>query len=384
MSEAPKFKTFRDLRSLPVSSKNAASNSSTTSISSRTSNTDNTSSTSLPSRTKTKGITVSKTESNFKSSEISPTKDFQKIPNSVPRNLEMFRGKSKQVWDYLWHVSRGSINPVRKIRKSRKEIKEGAALGSLVTVDAAIEHLINVRLLKVNQSIGSFWGNEYEIFTPEEASLAAETSTSRASIASIASLTQNVDVLDVLGSSISSITQTQENRDTYNFSKTSFKDNIKTDDEGAVALFSDFIEKFQAAATKLTGAQLSKYEREKWGRLADLLILELETASRRASNPVSSIPAFLTKVLSSKLLNQKPIETVSKSKSAAKPDTVGKHYPESGGDDDEMKPLNDESKEAAVCFLQEFKDDAEFLNGYKKWYTEEDWNWIIKQLEINK
>ncbi len=97
--------------------------------------------------------------------------------------------------------------------------------------------------------------------------------------------------------------------------------------------------------------------------LADLLILELETASRHASNPISSVPAFLTKVLSSKLLNQKPAERISKSKSGTKPDTVGKYYPD--GADEQIKPLSDESKAAAMDFLREFKDDAEFLAGYR-------------------
>jgi hypothetical protein len=73
---------------------------------------------------------------------------------------------------------------------------------------------------------------------------------------------------------------------------------------------------------------------------------------------------------------------VSKSKSGAKPDTVGKYYPELEGGDDEIKPLNDESKQAALDLIREFKDDKEFLDSYRKWYTEEDWNWIIKQLEI--
>ncbi len=149
------------------------------------------------------------------------------------------------------------------------------------------------------------------------------------------------------------------------------------------ALFSGFIEKFQTAAKKLTGAPLSKYEREKWERLADLLILELETAGRRASNPVSLVPAFLTKVLSSRLLNQKQPERSSKSKSGTNPDTVGKFYPELDDSDEEIKPLNEESKEAAVDFLREFKDDAKFLDGYKKWYTEDDWNWITKELGIS-
>jgi hypothetical protein len=175
-----------------------------------------------------------------------------------------------------------------------------------------------------------------------------------------------------------------ENKETYSDAKTSLKTNTKNDDDKGEGQFSGFIEKFQTAATKLTGAPLSKYEHEKWEHLADLLILELETASRHASNPISSVPAFLTKVLSSKLLNQKPAERISKSKSGTKPDTVGKYYPEIDGADEQIKPLSDESKGAAMDFLREFKDDTEFLSGYKKWYTEEDWKWITNELNKQK
>ncbi len=53
-------------------------------------------------------------------------------------------------------------------------------------------------------------------------------------------------------------------------------------------------------------------------------------------------------------------------KSNNKPNNLGKYYPELDGDDVEIKPMSDESKEAAVEFLREFKNDANFLDGYKK------------------
>ena len=97
MSEPLKFKTFKDTRNIVVAK-------SSTSISS---------SPSIPSRAR-----VSSSTSIGKNSDISPVRDFQKVPNSVSRNLDLFRGKSKQVWDYLWSVSRGAINPSRTVRKS--------------------------------------------------------------------------------------------------------------------------------------------------------------------------------------------------------------------------------------------------------------------------
>jgi hypothetical protein len=315
---------------------------------------------------------------------IAPEKDFTKVANSIVRQIPIgvFIGKSKQMYDYLYSLTRGAIKPTRLIRISKKGLMRGSGIKSTHTFYNNVRHLEAIGLIITTRIDGEKGGNSYEVILPEEINGGLEQLAHLAQAEQLTQATQKPPVVVNAETALPALGSGLTNTGTLDTSKTLFKDNIKTDDESAAALFSDFIEKFQAAATKLTGAQLSKYEREKWGRLADLLVLELETASRRASNPVSSVPAFLTKVLSSKLLNQKPVEKTSPSKSKAKPDTVGKQYPEPDGADDDIKPLDDESKEAAVIFLQEFKDDKEFLNDYKKWYTEEDWNWIIKELAI--
>ena len=105
------------------------------------------------------------------SSAVSPERDFQKVPNSVTRDAmtaRLFRGKSKQVWDYLWSVSRGAVVPSRTVRRSRPQIKDGAGFGSMGTVDASVSHLEAVGLIRVKTIVGESGGNEYEIFTPEE------------------------------------------------------------------------------------------------------------------------------------------------------------------------------------------------------------------------
>lgn len=277
--------------------------------------------------------------------------------------------------------TRGAINPTRTIQLTKDELVRLTGI-SKDAIKLHIKYLKETGLLESRPAIGSHAGWEYEIFVPEEIEDLEQVGVSVGK-AMQSKASENLPLHSGQNLPLVTSTNSVENKDIYEFPKTSFKTNTKNDDE-ASALFSGFIEKFQTAAKKLTGAPLSKYEREKWERLADLLVLELETASRRASNPISSVPAFLTKVLSSKLLNQKPAGRISKSKSGIKPDTVGKYYPELDGSDDEIKSLNDESKEAAIDFLREFKDDVEFLASYKKWYTEEDWNWIIKELEINK
>ena len=222
MSDVPKFKTFRDLKSVPKTEEKFS-----TSIPSSSSMSSSSSIPSLPRTTSIGGKEKTQTE-------ISPVRDFQKVPNSIPRNLDLFRGKSKQVWDYLWSVSRGAINPSRTVRKSRKEIKENAKLGSMVTVDAAIEHLEKVGLLKVIPNVGSLGGNEYEIYTPEEIERTSTSITSTPSISGNTSLTQKVDNLDVPETSATSIIQLADNKVTYSDAKTSFKDNTKHDDDAHV------------------------------------------------------------------------------------------------------------------------------------------------------
>jgi hypothetical protein len=227
---------------------------------------------------------------------VAPERDFQRIPNSITRRAipeGVFRGKSKQVWDYLWSVTRGAIVPVTSTRKSRREIKAGSGLGSMVTVDAALEHLESVGLISVRPAVGSLSGNEYEIFTPDE----AYTSTSSiASTSSSTRITQKVDVLDVLESSTSSTTQTVENSGGSGWPNTSFKTkDINTDDEA----FAKFAATVRKTAKEITGKEPSKVEAARWAEVAEVLMTELKIAAGRTT--ISSVPAFLAEHLRRRL-----------------------------------------------------------------------------------
>lgn len=308
MSDEKKYVTFRDLRSAQKSQPSEPSEIDTTStsiprLSSESSipRTTRTSSTpSIPSITKSEDKITRKN-----AQPIAPERDFQRVPNSVTRKAlpeGLFRGKSKQVWDYLWSITRGSIIPMRSVRKSRREIKIGSGIGSMVTIDAALEHLQRVGLIKINPLIGSLIGNEYEIFTPEEI---GTTSTRYTSTARDTSLTQKVDDLDIPESSISSTTQLVDSTPTYSLPKTSFNTNTeKTDDEA----FAKFNETLKKAAKKITGRETSASESERWNELAELLAAEAQIAAARTSS-VSSVPAFLTEHLRRRLwkLDKKPI-----------------------------------------------------------------------------
>jgi hypothetical protein len=221
---------------------------------------------------------------------VAPERDFQRIPNSITRRAipeGAFRGKSKQVWDYLWSITRGAIVPVKSTRKSRREIKAGSGLGSMVTVDAALEHLESVGLIAIRPAVGSISGNEYEVFTPDE---------TYTSISSTTRITQKVDELDVPESSSTSITQPVENTRSYEPLNTSFKTkDINTDDE----VFADFAAAVRKTVMKITGKKPSKAEAARWGEVAEVLMTELQIAAGRTT--VSSVPAFLAEHLRRRL-----------------------------------------------------------------------------------
>jgi Leucine-rich repeat (LRR) protein len=384
MSDAPRFKTFRDLKELPTTKLNNSNSS--TSATSIPSTTNKSRDTSISSITSSPSNTRTSEKENKKSltivhSEVSPIRDFQKVPNSVTREAlsqGYFKGKSKQVWDYLWSVSRGAIQPTRFIRKSRKEIKAGAGLGSMVTVDAAIDHLEKCGLIKVQRAVGSLIGNHYEIFTPEETQM---TNTSITSITSDTSPIQKLDNLEILEISSSSITQLTDNKTTYDVVNTSLKTNTKSDDEA----FTGLTEVFAKACEKISGKSPNKNQQRKWTELAELLVMELEVASARTTS-VSDVPAFLTEHLRRRLMPAKKEaakKEVSKTKTS-KSLQIGKQQSSEPIENYQAEPLTEQGRESTKQAFAGYmeKGQKEFLLGLEDSYTREDWEWLMKELKI--
>lgn len=295
---------------------------------------------------------------------ISPIKDFAKVPNSLTRIIlaqGLFRGKSKQIYDYLWSVSRGAINPQRVVRRTQKQIQKGAGIGSLNTIKDGLKHLETINLIKKTSAVGEAMGNEYEIYTAEEIGLTGLTG-----LSNLTKPTQNPVELVKPKYGPTGLTQTIEIKGTSEEAKTFFKDNKTNDDEA----FADFIKILQTASEEITGKKLSKHDRGNLEKLAHLLVLELKIAASRTDN-ISSVPAFLTEILRRKLRNL-PTSKDPKTKI----DTVGKS--ETGKY--EIKPLNEQEREAALIQLQDFASD-DLLQDFKKWYTAEDWKWLTEQIK---
>ena len=273
---------------------------------------------------------------------LSPIRDFQKIPNSVTREAlpaGLFRGKSKQVWDYLWSVSRGSYNPTRIIRKSRKEIMKAAGIGSMVTVDAALLHLELTGLLRKVSAIGSSIGNEYEIFTPEEVTLLSQISPYSTSTSSTPSNTSPIQKMVHLVeplSGTSSTTQVLQNIDSYESPKTLFKTKRENDDDEAQQRFAPLAglrETFEEVFIELTGKGIEQTDATALQEIAKLLANELR-AARLNTKSISKPAAFLAQHLKTRLAAPArfPLAAPARFPKAApvKPDTIGKPADQQG------------------------------------------------------
>ncbi len=307
--------------------------------------------------------------------EIAPSKNYQKVANSITKQAipeGFFKGKDKHLYDVLYSLTRGAIEPKRSIRISKTKLMKMAGIGSRITFDSCIERLQAVGLLILTVFTGEHEGNEFEILLPEEIGSV----TSQSSLTSHTSHAQKLDRVLILETSQTSHSLKSTDATTSSDPKTLLKTN--TIDDESEAAFSEFSQKISAACKRITGKPVSKRESEKWGSLADLLILEFESAARRAGS-ISSAPAFLTEVLRRKLLsdNSNKSEVSSVKPPKLKVDTVGK-TDEAGNY--EKKPLDKKGRQDALTQLQEFAGD-DTIQDFRKWYTKEDWKWLITRLK---
>ena len=310
---------------------------------------------------------------------VSPERDFTKVPNSVARDIvpeRFFKGMSKNTYDALYLRTRGAITPVRKIRATKSDLLRWTGVSD-VTLDKHLKHLRSVGLINWEFIIGSHDGNLYEIFVPEELDLSSQTYLTNLTNPNLPNVPKKVggQVPNFLGY-VGGV-QSYENKELSQSLKTSLK--TKRDDDEKNAPFSAFIEKFEKVSKKLTGKKFDPKETDKWEMLADLLILELEIAAKR-SGSISSVPAFLTEVLRRQLFTirrtKSDQDNYPKKNSKLKSDTVGK----SDAGKYEIKPLDKKGREEALAHLREFVNDG-FLQDFKKWYTSEDWEYLIKELQ---
>jgi hypothetical protein len=312
-----------------------------------------------------------------KTHPVSPEKDFSKVPNSIKRAVEngLFPNSSLAIYLYLYSLTRGAIQPKRSIRVNKSKLLIGANLRAEKSLLKNLAHLKNVGLVRITVFNGDHLGNEFEVFVPEEITGDRPTHLPTEQPTYLPNKHTLVPTEQTL---VGRWVEATENKDTYSSANTSFKDNTKNDDDARVSeAFLVMSKRLDAAVKKITGKGVSKTEAEKWGTLADLLILELEVAASRTDG-VSSVPAFLTEVLRRQFFASRQQQSSAVKQSKVKTDTVGKPDPGQY----EIKPLDTKGREAALEQLSEFAAD-EFLQDFRKWYTSEDWTWLMNKLEIS-
>jgi hypothetical protein len=239
-------------------------------------------------------LATQSTQSTQGSQPIAPARDFHKVANSINRTAMrqgLFKGKSKQIYDFLYQRTRGSIVPTRSVQVSRKEMMRGASIGSDKTIRENLLHLKSVGLIEWSEDVGAHGGNTYTVNLPEETLATQRTQTTQGSVG------QNLPSVPMVESTQGTQGLSVETDATSEIPKTSFKTKEeKTDDDAALAGLNAALKN---ATKEITGRELSPSENDRWKELADVLIAELKIAAARTT--VSSVPAFLAEHLRRRL-----------------------------------------------------------------------------------
>ncbi len=300
---------------------------------------------------------------------ISPIKDFTKVANSIHREAipeGLFVGKSKQLYDCLYALTRGAITPARQVRISRPKLMKKAGIGSRVTFDTNVARLISVGLLDVTSIAGEHEGNEFTVYLPGEKSVTGQAS--QTSQSSETSHAQNPVRVVIPESSQTRHTLIVENKGSEALPNTSSKTTTKSDDEA----FAQLILVFKDLTRKLTGKQVSAADVDRWRELAEVIGGEAVRAASHTT--VSNVPAFLAEHMKRRLSKEeKPMKSV-------KPDVVGKSEVPSA------QPMSDAERSEVVQMIIEMissggymleQAEAQFGAGLRP----EDWSAIRAQVE---
>jgi hypothetical protein len=233
---------------------------------------------------------------------VAPERDYTRVANSIVRQAVPFGifgeqgGKSKELYDTLYTLTRGAIIPKRKIRIPKDQLMKKAGIGSEVTLRKNLGRLRTANLIKESVVPGTHGGNEYEVFLPEEVGLTGPTPSTPSIAGRGSNPPQMREPLQPLTSRGSSPSLSPDESATSGDAKTFLKDQRTIDDDTALA---GLIAVLKAAAYEVTGKELSTTEQDGWRELGEVLVAELKIAAARTT--VSSIPAFLAEHLRRRL-----------------------------------------------------------------------------------
>jgi len=247
----------------------------------------------------------------FPAPNVAPTRDFQKVANSITRVAlpsGVFKGKCKQLYDFLYSKTRGAIAPSKEVRLTRREIMRGADIGSTKTLFLNLRHLRDAGFVTWDERVGPHEGNVYTVHLPEEVGTQSTLST----LSTQSDSSPKVHRVLRVESTQSTHSLSVDSKGTSGDPKTSFKTNTESDDDEAYARL---LARLRKAVKEVTGRDSSAAEAERWDQLAELLVTELKIAAGRTN--VSSVPAFLTEHLRRRLWKKDKRQVEEEGKSAA-------------------------------------------------------------------
>jgi hypothetical protein len=218
-----------------------------------------------------------------------------KVANSITREAVpsgLFTGKSKQLYDYLYSLTRGAIVPTRDVRVSREQLMKGAGIGSKVTLEQNLRRLIVTGLVSMKIIGGIQGGNEYTVYMPEELTPPS----TPPSPPSPPSGGQKLAPLAPLETSPPRGGLIVDDKAGYSDAKTSFKTKEENIDDEAFAGLNEVLKQITLEAT---GKSPTKAEQERWREVGEVLRAEFSIAAARTT--VSSVPAFLAEHLRRRL-----------------------------------------------------------------------------------
>lgn len=229
--------------------------------------------------------------------DVGPSRDFTRVPNSVIRTAlakGLFRGKSRDVYDFLYSKTRGAVVSRVSAQLSRAEIMRGARVGSTHTLRDNLQHLRGLGLIDWKERPGEQGGNEYFVYFPEEARLPFDNDWNPVQVNSpghAGHAGQNLPRPPSAETAQSAQGVEAEPSTVSGGPHTFLKDDLKTDDEA----LADLVEALRRGAEEVTGKGTTAAERERWKELGEVLVSELRLLAARTT--ISSAPAILAEHL---------------------------------------------------------------------------------------
>jgi hypothetical protein len=305
-------------------------------------------------------------------SPIAPVNNFQKVTNTITKEAipqRLFRtGKTKEIYDVLYSLTRGAIVPRRSVVISKPSLRKLTGVGSRITIDTCLGYLEIVNLVRITKNLtGQHEGNEYEVFTPEEVGTGTSTPTSTGGRPAL-----TVGVVPRVVTRRGRPGSEPINIGALDMPKTSSKTSTNIDDEA----FQPMLAILRNGCERISGKAPQKSESAKWKEFAELIVMELEVAAAR-TNSISSVPAFLTEHLRRRLSSKPdaPKSEIGKSLPAGKKFVeIEAFIPE---------PLTNESREVVLKTFKDYveKGQRDFVLSFEETYTKEDWLFLMDNLE---